>query len=162
MGKGHYPKTPEIHCLNARKISFHVHGYSYEDHGGTERAANELDLPEYAVIKTLILETDKHRPFVMLMHGDREVSLKQLARELQVKHVFPCAIETAQKLTGYLVGGISPFGTRSPLPVYVESTIFTLDRIYINGGKRGFLVEIAPQDLRKIFPLHEVTVAIQP
>ncbi len=124
--------------MNARKISFHVHGYSYEDHGGTERAANELDLPEYAVIKTLILETDKHRPFVMLMHGDREVSLKQLARELQVKHVFPCAIETAQKLTGYLVGGISPFGTRSPLPVYVESTIFTLDRIYIMGKTRIF------------------------
>lgn len=162
MGKEHYPKTPAIHFLNARKIPFETYVYSYEDHGGTERAAAELDLPEHAVIKTLLMETDEHHPFVILMHGDREVSLKQLARELQVKQISPCTVEKAQKLTGYLVGGISPFGTRTLLPVYVESTIVTLHKIYINGGKRGFLVGIAPQDLRKAFSVKEVTVAIQP
>ncbi|GAK58444.1 hypothetical protein U27_05418 [Candidatus Vecturithrix granuli] len=162
MVKAHYPKTPAIHFLNAKKIPFETYFYSYEDHGGTERAANELDLPEHAVLKTLIMETDEHHPFVVLMHGDREVSLKQLARELDVKRVSPCSMELAQKVTGYLVGGISPFGVRTPLPVYIESSIFTLDKIYINGGKRGFLVGIAPQDLRKAFSVKEVTVAIQP
>ena len=160
MAKTSYPKTPAIHFLNAKKIPFAPHLYAYEDHGGTERAAEELNLPEHAVVKTLIMEHDERHPFVVLMHGDREVSLKQLARELNVKRVAPCSIETTQKLTGYLVGGISPFGARTALPVYVESTIFALEKIYINGGKRGLLVEISPRDLHKAFSVTEVNVAI--
>ena len=160
MAKIHYPKTPAIHLLRTKKISFEVHLYPFEEHGGTTHAAESLQVPEHSVVKTLVLESDARHPFLMLMHGDCEVSLKQLAREFGVKRVSPCDVASAQKHTGYLVGGISPFGTRSKLPVYVESTIFALEKIYINGGKRGFLVEIAPEDLRKAFPVKELTVAI--
>lgn len=160
MAKTSYPKTPAIHFLNAKKIPFEPYLYAYEDHGGTTRAAEELNLAEHEVVKTLVMESDAHHPFIVLMHGNQEVSLKQLARELDVKRVTPCSVETAQKLTGYLVGGISPFGTRTTLPVYVESSIFALKNIYINGGKRGFLVGIEPQDLFKAFPVKEVQVAI--
>lgn len=162
MAKASYPRTPAIHFLNEKKIPFTPHLYAYEQHGGAERAAEELNLPEHEVVKTLIMEIDERHPFAVLMHGDRKVSLKQLARELDVKRVAPCSTEIAQKLSGYLVGGISPFGTRTPLPIYVESTIFTLEKIYVNGGKRGLLVGIDPQDLYKAFPVKAVNVAIQP
>lgn len=162
MVKQKFPMTPAIRFLNAKKIAFTEHLYPYEEHGGAPHAAQCLGVPEHTAVKTLVLEADAKHPMLVLMHGDREVSLKQLARTLHVKQVAPCPPATAQKLTGYQVGGISPFGTRKSLPVYIESTIFALDGIYINGGKRGFLVEINPQDLRRAFPVQEVQVAITP
>lgn len=147
--------------MRAKKINFAPRLYDYEEHGGTKRSAELLKVDEHAVIKTLIFETDARKAFVVLMHGDRTVSAKQLARVLNVKSVHPCEIERAQKLTGYMVGGTSPFGTRTPLPVYVEQTIFELPQIYINGGKRGFLVELEPRDLKELLPVVEVEVAIK-
>ena len=145
--------------LREKNIAFVPHLYPYEEHGGTKHAAEMINAPEYAVIKTLVMETEKHSPLVVLMHGDREVSTKQLARVLGVKQVTPCSSEAANKYTGYLVGGISPFGTRTRMPVYTETSIFQLEHIYINGGKRGFLVEISPADLRLALPIQEVEVA---
>ncbi len=155
-----YPVTPAVRVLREKKIAFEPHLYVYEEHGGTRRSAEELGVDEHAVVKTLVMETDARQPLIMLMHGDREVSTKQLARHIGVKSVAPCAPETAQKHTGYMVGGTSPFGTRARLPVYVERTIFDLPKIYINGGKRGFLVSLTPQALRDALPLEEVAVAI--
>jgi Cys-tRNA(Pro) deacylase len=109
-----------------------------------------------------VMQTEPRRPLLVLMHGDREVSTKELARAIGAKHVEPCEVDAAQKHTGYLVGGISPFGTRSIMPVYVEQTILDLERIFVNGGRRGFLVEINPRDLPKAFPIYQVQVAIQP
>ncbi len=156
-----YPITPAIRLLRARKVDFKPHLYSYEEHGGTKRSAELLGVEEHAVVKTLIFETDARKPFIVLMHGDCTVSAKQLARTLQVKSVEPCEVERAQKLTGYMVGGTSPFGTRTRLPVYAEKTIFELPLIYINGGKRGFLVEIAPRVLKELLEAVEVEVAIE-
>ena len=155
-----YPVTPAVRLLRERKVSFVPRLYDYEERGGTRRSAEELGVDEHAVVKTLVMETEARQPLVVLMHGDREVSTKQLARALGVKAVSPCDPQTAQKHTGYLVGGTSPFGTRSRLPTYVERTIFGLPKIYINGGKRGFLVEIEPKDLRILSPLAEVEVGI--
>ena len=155
-----YPSTPAVHFLRAHKIEFEPRLYPYEEHGGTQRASEMLGTPEHNVIKTLVMETDAHRPLLVLMHGDREVSTKNLARAIGAKHVAPCEVAAAQKHTGYSVGGISPFGTRTQMPVYVEETIFLLDRICINGGRRGFLVEIDPADLRKALTVQEVNVAI--
>jgi len=155
-----YPVTPAVRVLREKKVSFAPHLYEYEERGGTRRSARELNVDEHAVVKTLVMETDARKPLVVLMHGDREVSTKQLARTIGVKSVHPCDPTTAQKHTGYMVGGTSPFGTRAKLPVYVERTIFDLPRIYINGGKRGFLVEIDPKDLRILSPLTEVEVGI--
>lgn len=160
MEKTNYPVTPAVRLLRERKVAFEPHLYDWEEHGGTTRAASELGVDEHAVVKTLLMETEARKPLVVLMHGDREVSTKQLARALSTKSVQPCAVETAQKLTGYMVGGISPLGTRTRLPVYVEATILGLPRIYLNGGKRGFLISINPQDLRRLLPIQEVSVAI--
>jgi Cys-tRNA(Pro) deacylase len=129
---------------------------------GTEHAAACLKVDEHRIVKTLVMESESGKPFLVLMHGDREVSTKNLARALGVKTVSPCQIDKAERVTGYQVGGISPFGTRQPLPVYVERTILELDTLYINGGKRGFLVEIAPAGLRTALPVREVEVAITP
>lgn len=155
------PITPAVRFLNEKKIPFEPHLYPFEKHGGTKHAAEFLKVTEHAVIKTLVMESDLRHPFLVLMHGDCEVSTKQLARFLGVKQVTPCSTATAQKHTGYWVGGISPLGTRSKLPIYVEASIFHLPRIYINGGKRGFLVEINSSDLRIVLPMVEVKVAIQ-
>ncbi|PIE36544.1 Cys-tRNA(Pro) deacylase [candidate division KSB3 bacterium] len=155
-----FPVTPAIRLLRAQKILFTPHLYSFEEHGGTQHAARSLEVPEHAIIKTLIFENDARKPFIVLMHGDCEVSLKQLARELGVKRVLPCEIKAAEKYTGYRVGGISPFGTRTALPVHAEASIFSLKRIYINGGKRGFLVEMAPENLQNVFPVIQVHAAI--
>ncbi len=155
------PVTSAVRFLNEQKMAFTPHFYSYEEHGGTGRAAQELGVDEHAVIKTLVMESDPRHAFIVLMHGDCEVSTKQLARALGVKQVTPCRPEVAQRHTGYQVGGISPFGTRTALPVYAESTIFSLPRLWINGGKRGFLIEISPQDLRAVLPVVEVNVAIR-
>ncbi len=160
MAKADYPSTPAVHFLRAKKINFVPHLYPWEEHGGTAHASAALGVDEHMVIKTLVMQTDPRHPLVVLMHGDREVSTKELARAIGAKHVEPCEADVAQRHTGYLVGGISPFGARSAMPVYVERTIFDLERIFINGGRRGFLVEIDPGDLRQAFPVHEVQVAI--
>ena len=156
-----YPVTPAVRVLREKRVAFEPHLYEYEERGGTRRSAAELGVEEHAVVKTLVMETESREALVVLMHGDREVSTKQLARHLGVKSVQPCAPETAQKHTGYVVGGTSPFGTRARLPVYVERTIFGLPKIYINGGKRGFLVSIEPRILRDVLPVEEVEVAIR-
>src|SRR5436309_5103838 len=155
-----YPITPAVRLLREKKVAFEPHLYDYVEHGGTRHSAEALGVDEHAVVKTLIMETDARKPLIVLMHGDREVSTKRLARALKVKTVQPCDPATAQKHTGYLVGGTSPFGTRARLPVYAERTIFELPVIYINGGKRGFLVGIEPQVLRDVLKVEEVEVAI--
>ncbi len=154
--------TRGVRVLQSKKIPFVPHEYPFEVHGGTRHAAACLEVDEHAVIKTLVMEPDVGKPFLVLMHGDREVSTKSLARALGTKSVAPCAVEKAERVTGYRVGGISPFGTRQPLPVYVEAGVLGLPRIYINGGKRGFLVEIDPTDLRRAFPIREIEAAIEP
>ena len=162
MSKSDIPMTRGVRLLSSKKIAFELRLYPYEDHGGTKHAAACLGVDEHRIIKTLVLEPEGGKPFLVLMHGDREVSTKNLARALGVKSISPCDGEKAERITGYQVGGISPFGTRQPLPVYVERTILALDSFYINGGKRGFLVEIGPADLRKALPVREVEVAIAP
>jgi Cys-tRNA(Pro) deacylase len=159
-GKEEVPITPGVRFLKGAKIPFTPHSYIYEEHGGTRQAASVLRVAEHQVIKTLVFETDSRQPLLVLMHGDREVSTKQLARLLGVKRVQPCSQASAQKHTGYQVGGISPFGTKRPLPVYVEKTILSLARIFINGGKRGFLIEMLPGDLERGLQVKEVEVAL--
>ena len=156
----HYPVTAAVRALRAAKIDFIPHLYPYEEHGGTHQAASTLDVTEHEVIKTLVMETDSRGPLLVLMHGDHEVSTKRLARKIPVKRVDPCDPTSARKYTGYTVGGISPFGTRKPLPVYVESSIMTLGRIFVNGGKKGFMVEIDPCDLEKVLSVKKVNVAV--
>ena len=160
MSKTDYPVTPAVRMLRDRKINFEPYLYDYQEHGGTARSAAELGVAEHSVVKTLVMETDRREPLIILMHGDREVSTKELARAIHAKTVAPCKPDVAQRHTGYMVGGTSPFGTRKSLPVYVERTIFELSKIYINGGKRGFLVAIDPQVLKTALPVHEVAVAI--
>ncbi|MCA1592358.1 MAG: Cys-tRNA(Pro) deacylase [Acidobacteria bacterium] len=155
-----YPVTPAVRLLRERQVAFEPRLYDYEERGGTRHSAESLGVDEHAVVKTLVMETDSRKPLVVLMHGDREVSTKTLARTLGVKAVSPCDPATAQKHTGYVVGGTSPFGTKARMPVYVERTIFGLPKIYINGGKRGFLVEIEPRVLRDVLNVEEVEVAI--
>ena len=160
MDKTSYPVTPAVRLLREKRISFEPHLYDYKEHGGTARSAEELGIAEHAVIKTLVMETEKREPLIILMHGDCEVSTKELARQIGVKSVSPCDPATAQKHTGYMVGGTSPFATRKAMTVYAEETIFDLPKIYINGGKRGFLVSIDPNQLRAALPVKEVSVAI--
>ncbi len=161
MSQEDYPITPAVRVLRQHKIDFRPRLYRYQEHGGTRVGAAELGLPEHILIKTLVMETDRHAPPIVLMHGDCEVSTKQLARLLNVKTVAPCDERTATRITGYQLGGTSPFGTRTTLPVYVERSIFDLPGILINGGRRGFLVEIAPQALRSVLTVIEVDVAIR-
>jgi Cys-tRNA(Pro) deacylase len=156
-----YPVTPAVRVLREERVVFEPHLYDYEERGGTRHSAESLGVDEHAVVKTLVMETDARKPLIVLMHGDREVSTKQLARALGVKAVQPCKPEAAQRHTGYLVGGTSPLGTRTKLPVYAERTIFELPKIYINGGKRGFLVSLDPTVLRALLPIEEVEVAIE-
>jgi Cys-tRNA(Pro) deacylase len=160
MSKTDYPVTPAVRMLRDKQINFEPHLYDYQEHGGTGRSAAELGVDEHSVVKTLVMETDQREPLIILMHGDREVSTKELARAIDAKTVAPCKPDVAQKHTGYMVGGTSPFGTRKSLTVYVERTIFDLPKIYINGGKRGFLVSIDPQALKAALPVHEVSAAI--
>ena len=155
-----YPVTPAVRTLREKKVEFEPRTYDYVEKGGTRQSAEALGVDDHAVVKTLVMETDALKPLVVLMHGDREVSTKQLARTLGVKAVHPCRPDAAQKHTGYLIGGTSPFGTRAKMPVYAERTIFELPKIYVNGGKRGFLVGIAPDALRELLPIEEVEVAI--
>jgi Cys-tRNA(Pro) deacylase len=152
--------TPAIHFLRKHGVAFTEHPYRYEEHGGTRVSSRELGVDEHAVIKTLVMQDDTTQPLVVLMHGDREVSTKQLARQLGRKAVEPCDPAVAQRHTGYAVGGTSPFGTRKPLPVYVERTVLELERIYINGGRRGLLVSIAPVELLRVLRATPVEAAL--
>jgi Cys-tRNA(Pro) deacylase len=160
MEKADYPITPAVRLLRERRIEFKPHLYTYLERGGTAHSAHELKVPEHSVIKTLVMETDQRAPLIVLMHGDCEVSTKTLARLMGVKSISPCDPTVAQRHTGYLVGGTSPLGTKRLIPVYAERTIFTLDEIYINGGKQGFLVSLRPADLKAILTITEVDVAI--
>lgn len=160
MSKKDYPQTNAIRCLSQNGIPFEVFAYTYEEKGGTRVSARELGVDEHAVIKTLVMETDAKKPLIVLMHGDCEVSTKQLARILNVKSVTPCEPKTADRHSGYQVGGTSPFGTRRTMPVYAEQTIFDLGQIYINAGRRGLLVRIDPKDLSKALDITPVQVAI--
>jgi Cys-tRNA(Pro) deacylase len=155
-----YPVTQAVRLLREKKVDFEPHLYDYLEKGGTKHSAEALGVDEHAVVKTLVMETDMRKPLIILMHGDREVSTKNLARTIAVRSVIPCKPDVAQKHTGYLVGGTSPFGTRSHIPVYAEKTIFDLTKIYINGGKRGFLVSLKPQVLKDLLTAQEVSVAI--
>lgn len=154
-----HPVTLAVRALRAAKVRFEPRVFDYEPRGGTRHSAEVLGVDEHEVIKTLIFEDDAKRPLCVLMHGDREVSTKNLARQIGTKSVAPCTPETAQKHSGYLVGGTSPFGLRKPMPVYAERTIFELERVYINGGARGFLVEISPQDIDRVLAPTRVDVA---
>jgi len=161
MAKKDHPKTNAIRCLEQHNIPFEVFPYAYEARGGTKVSSRELGVNEHSVIKTLVMETDTRQPLIVLMHGDCEVSTKQLARFLKCKSVSPCDPKTADRHSGYQVGGTSPFGTRKALPVYVEQTILDLDHIYINGGRRGLLVRIDPRDIAKALKITPVQVAIE-
>ena len=160
MSKEKSTVTPAIRVLRDFKIQFTDHPYKYEEHGGTEVSARELGVDEHWVVKTLIMEDDRKNPIIVLMHGDREVSTKNLARLLNVKSVHPCTPEGVQKHSGYMVGGTSPFGTRKMMPIYMEETIVSLPKIYINGGKRGYLVGIDPRELVRVLKPVLVRVGI--
>lgn len=160
MAKPTYPITPAIRALRQAQIAFESHLYDYEVQGGTAVSARELQVHEHCVIKTLVMEDENKQAFIVLMHGDKQVSTKQLARDLKVKAVHPCSPEMANKHTGYLVGGTSPFGTKHPLTVYMEKTILELPKIYINGGKRGYLVSISSQDVCDLLKASLVEVGI--
>jgi Cys-tRNA(Pro) deacylase len=160
MTKEKIPVTLAVRFLKEKEVPFIPHLYAWEEKGGTGVAARELHVTEHQVIKTLVMEDDHRNPFLVLMHGDKEVSTKNLARILGVKTVEPCDPRQANLHTGYIVGGISPFGTKKPLKIFIESTILDLERIYINAGKRGFLVEISPMDLARALPTTSVTVAV--
>jgi Cys-tRNA(Pro) deacylase len=154
------PSTPATRLLRQHGVAYTQHLYRYEDRGGTRLSSQALGVDEHTVIKTLILEDDERRPFIVLMHGDREVSMKTLARIIGKKSVDVCDPKTAQRHSGYMVGGTSPFGTRQAMPVYVERSVLALERIYINGGSRGFLVGISPDDLVRVLNPTPVDAAI--
>ncbi len=141
----HVSETPATQMLRAAKVEFTEHPYDYVEHGGTEESARQLGLDEHTVVKTLVMQDQDARPLIVLMHGDRKVSTKNLARQIGAKSVEPCKPEVANRHSGYLVGGTSPFGTRKEMPVFIEESILALPRIAINGGRRGFLVQIDPQ-----------------
>lgn len=152
--------TPAVHALRRHGLAFTEHEYRYELRGGTTVSARELGVPEHHVVKTLVMEDEAKQPLIILMHGDREVSTKQLARQIGKKAVKPCAPEVAERHTGYQVGGTSPFGTRKPLPVYVERSILALQHIYLNGGRRGFLVQLDPRLAAAALEATPVDVAV--
>ncbi|MFN4116917.1 MAG: aminoacyl-tRNA deacylase, partial [Inhella sp.] len=145
----------------AHAIPFSEHVYDYVEHGGTAESSKQLGLPEHAVVKTLVMQDEQADPLVVLMHGDRQVSLKELARQIPCKKVEPCRPEVAQRHSGYQVGGTSPFGLRKPMPIYVQQSVLSLERICINGGRRGFLVGIAPQVLVETLGARPVDCALQ-
>ena len=156
----HVSETPATQWLRRHGVAFSEHPYDYVEHGGTAESARQLGVDEHAVVKTLVMQDDKAQPLIVLMHGDRQVSTKNLARALGVKSVEPCSVDVAQRHSGYLVGGTSPFGTRKTLPVCVEASVLALPRLWINGGRRGFLVGIDPAVLRRLPELREVQCAL--
>ncbi|WP_219132837.1 Cys-tRNA(Pro) deacylase [Janthinobacterium sp. UMAB-60] len=159
--KEHISETQATQLLRKHHVSFEEHPYPYEEHGGTSVSARELGVPEHAVIKTLVMQDEAAKPLIVLMHGDCKVSTKNLARGIGCKSVEPCKPEVAQRHSGYMIGGTSPFGTKKAMPVYVEQSILDLPRIYINGGRRGFLVSLAPQVLMDLLKAKPVQCALQ-
>lgn len=153
-------ETPATQALRRAGISFSEHPYDYVEHGGTAESARQLGVPEHEVIKTLVMQDDRASPLIVLMHGDRQVSTKNLAREIGAKSVEPCKPDVAQRHSGYLVGGTSPFGTRKVMPVYVEASVLELPRLLINGGQRGYLVGLAPQVLVQLLQAKPVRCAL--
>jgi Cys-tRNA(Pro) deacylase len=156
----HVSETPATQYLRARGAAFTPHPYAYEEHGGTSVSARALGVDEHAVVKTLVMQDDAGKPLIVLMHGDCKVSTRNLARQIGCKAVEPCRPEVAQRHSGYLIGGTSPFGTRKSMPVYVEQTILALEGIYINGGRRGFLIGIDPALLTALLPAIPVSCAL--
>ena len=159
--KEHVSETPATQWLKKNKVAFSEHPYAYEEHGGTSVSARELGVDEHSVVKTLVMQDELAKPLIVLMHGDRKVSTKNLARQIPCKSVEPCKPEVAQKHSGYLVGGTSPFGTKKTMPVYVERSILDIPTIYINGGRRGYLVGIAPSVLVEVLQARAVDCAIE-
>ncbi|WP_420224450.1 Cys-tRNA(Pro) deacylase [Pigmentiphaga litoralis] len=157
----HVSETLATQFLRQHKVAFTEHPYDYVDHGGTGESSRQIGVDEHMVIKTLIMEDDNAKPLIVLQHGDREVSTKNLARQINVKKVAPCKPDVAQRHSGYLVGGTSPFGTRKAMPVYVEASVLDLPRILINGGKRGYLVGIDPQELVRLLKATPVSAALE-
>jgi Cys-tRNA(Pro) deacylase len=159
--KEHVSETPATQFLRKHGIAFTEHPYEYEEHGGTAISARELGVDEHCVVKTLVMQDEAAKPLIVLMHGDRKVSTKNLARQTGRKSIEPCKPEVASRHSGYMVGGTSPFGTKKAMPVYVEETILALDRIYINGGRRGYLVGIAPKVLTDLLAANPVHCALE-
>lgn len=153
--------TPATVFLKSHKVEYTVHEYEYVEHGGTRVSSTSLDVPENQVVKTLVMEDEEGKPLIVLMHGDRKVSTKNLARQAGRKRIEPCRPEVAQRHSGYQVGGTSPFGTKKRLPVFMERSILELERVYINGGRRGFLVAIAPGEIVRTLAPQLVEVALQ-
>ncbi|MSN24846.1 MAG: Cys-tRNA(Pro) deacylase [Geobacter sp.] len=160
MAKEKVPVTAAVRMLRSEKVYFTDHLYVYHEKGGTSASSSELGVDEHSVIKTLVMEDENRQPLIILMHGDRQVSTRELARIIGAKQVAPCAPDTAQKHTGYMVGGTSPFGTRRKMPVYMEASIAYISKIYINGGKRGYLIGMDPLDLIRTLKPTSVTVGI--
>ncbi|NEX60860.1 Cys-tRNA(Pro) deacylase [Noviherbaspirillum galbum] len=158
--KEHVSETPATQFLRKHGVAFTEHLYEYEEHGGTAVSARELGVDEHHVVKTLVMQDEAAKPLIVLMHGDRKVSTKNLARQTGRKSVEPCKPEVASRHSGYLVGGTSPFGTRKAMPVYVEETVLALDKIYINGGRRGYLVGIVPGVLTTLLSAAPVRCAL--
>ena len=156
----HVSETPATQMLKAAGVAYTEHPYDYVEHGGTAESAKQLGVDEHSVVKTLVMQDEKAQPLIVLMHGDRSVSTKNLAREIGAKSVEPCKPEVAQRHSGYLVGGTSPFGLKKAMPVYVEATVLALPRICINGGRRGYLVGIAPQVLVQVLAARPVHCAL--
>jgi len=156
----HVSETPATAWLREHGVAFSEHVYDYVEHGGTGESSRQLGLSEHEVVKTLVMQDDKREPLIVLMHGDRQVSTKNLARAIGAKSVEPCTPEAAQRHSGYQVGGTSPFGTRKPMPVYVEESVLALPRICINGGRRGYLVGIDPAALTTLLGAKPVHCAI--
>ena len=153
--------TPATQFLAKHQVDFTEHFYDYVEHGGTSVSSSALGVDEHHVVKTLVMETDAGSPLIVLMHGDRKVSTKELARVAGVKRIFPCKPEVAQRHSGYLVGGTSPFGTRKKMPIYLERSVLGLDRIFINGGRRGFLLGMEPAQLTRVLSPVLVDVALE-
>ncbi|SAL47549.1 ybaK/ebsC protein [Caballeronia sordidicola] len=155
----HISETPATQFLRRHKVEFGEHPYEYVEHGGTEESARQLGVDEHSVVKTLVMEDEHAKPLIVLMHGDKTVSTKNLARQIGAKRVEPCKPEVANRHSGFLIGGTSPFGTRKAMPVYVESSIFDLDQIYLNGGRRGYLMSIRPRVLTELLKATPVNCA---
>ncbi|MBI3713713.1 MAG: aminoacyl-tRNA deacylase [Burkholderiales bacterium] len=158
--KEHVSETPATQLLKKCGAAYTEHPYPYEEHGGTSVSSRELGVPEHVVVKTLIMQDEHAKPLIVLMHGDKTVSTKNLARQIPCKSVEPCKPDVAQRHSGYMIGGTSPFATRKSMPVYVEESILALDKIYLNGGRRGFLIGIAPELLVKVLNAKAVQCGI--
>ncbi|MFY8117027.1 MAG: aminoacyl-tRNA deacylase [Roseateles sp.] len=161
MSKKHVSETPATQLLRRQGVAFGEHVYDYVDHGGTAESSRQLGVPEHEVVKTLVMQDERAQPLIVLMHGDCQVSLKELARQIPCKKVEPCKPEVAQRHSGYLVGGTSPFGTRKTMPVFVERSVLALPRILINGGRRGYLLSLDPACLETLLLARAVDCALR-